>query len=129
MLYGTLIRFYIPVLKYEDLNDMKEDLIEILTSLTIRGELSKTVLQLCRLGTKDDEVALAQKFQELKTIRPEQIGIDSLFTLNNSSRLHDMFQEQERAAGNLDGDVGGSKIHIDIEAQLLKKHTLSVNLF
>ena len=55
MLYGTLIRFYIPVMKYEDLHDMREDLIELLTSLCVRGELSKLILQLCRLGTKDDE--------------------------------------------------------------------------
>lgn len=44
MLYGTLIRFYIPVLKYEDLHDMREDLIELLTSLTVRGDLSKLLL-------------------------------------------------------------------------------------
>lgn len=44
MLYGALIRFYIPVMRYDDLNEMKEDLIELLTSLTVRGELSNTVL-------------------------------------------------------------------------------------
>jgi hypothetical protein len=44
MLYGTLIRFYIPVLKYNDLHEMREDLIELLTSLTVRGELSKLTL-------------------------------------------------------------------------------------
>jgi hypothetical protein len=38
---------------------MREDLIELLTSLCVRGELSKLVLQLCRLGTKDDETMLA----------------------------------------------------------------------
>ena len=55
MLYGTLIRFYIPVLKYNDLHEMREDLIELLTSLTVRGELSKLTLQLCRLCTKEEE--------------------------------------------------------------------------
>ena len=61
MLYGTLIRFYIPVLKYEDLHDMREDLIELLTSLTVRGELSKLLLQLCRLTTKEEEEQLTLK--------------------------------------------------------------------
>ena len=40
MLYGTLIRFYIPVLRYEDLHEMREDIIELLTSLTVKGDLS-----------------------------------------------------------------------------------------
>jgi hypothetical protein len=109
MLYGTLIRFYIPVMRYEDLNEMKEDLIELLTSLCVRGDLSNLILQLCRLGTKDDEVTLSQKFQELKSIRPERIGIDRLFTLNDSSKLIDMFAEQEKnKQGHVEGDVGGS---------------------
>jgi len=61
MLYGTLVRFYIPVLKYEDLHEMREDLIELLTSLTVRGELSKLLLQLCRLTTKEEEEQLTLK--------------------------------------------------------------------
>lgn len=40
-LYGTLVRFYLPVLKFDDLHEMGEDLIEMLTSLTVRGSLSK----------------------------------------------------------------------------------------
>ncbi len=44
ILYGTLIRFYLPVLKFEDLHEMREDLIELLTSATVKGELSKLLL-------------------------------------------------------------------------------------
>ena len=44
MLYGCLVRFYIPVVKYNDLHEMREDLIELLTSLTMKGELSKMTL-------------------------------------------------------------------------------------
>ena len=44
MLYGCLVRFYIPVVKYNDLHEMREDLIDLLTSLTMRGELSKMTL-------------------------------------------------------------------------------------
>lgn len=91
MLYGTIVRFYIPVMKYNDLLEMREDLIELLTSLTVRGDLSKLIIQLCRLGTKDDEVMLSQKFQDLASVKPEKIGIDRLFTLNESSKLLDMF--------------------------------------
>jgi len=61
MLYGTIVRFYIPVVKYDDLHEMREDLIELLTSLTVRGELSKIILNLCRLCTKEDETQLQLK--------------------------------------------------------------------
>jgi hypothetical protein len=102
MLYGTLIRFYIPVMRYNDLHEMREDLIELLTSLTVRGDLSKLVLQLCRLSTKEDEFTLANKFMELKNVKPEMIGIDRLFTLNTTSKLLDMYQEQVKKEEALD---------------------------
>jgi hypothetical protein len=114
MMYGTIVRFYIPVLKYNDLHEMREDMIELLTSLTVKGELSKLILQLCRLGTKEDEQTLSQKFQELATIKPERVGIDRLFTLNDSSKLLDMFARQEEQRQlieglmQISGDVGGS---------------------
>jgi len=115
MLYGTLIRFYIPVLKYNDLHEMREDLIEILTSLTVRGELGKLTLQLCRLCTKEEENLFTSKLSELQGIKPERIGIDRLFTLNQSSKLIDMYSSQEAAknGGLLDGDIGGSAIIIE----------------
>lgn len=64
ILYGTLIRFYLPVMKFEDLHEMREDLIELLTSLTVRGELSTLLLQLCRLITKDEEELLCEKMKK-----------------------------------------------------------------
>jgi len=45
-------------MKFDDLHEMREDLIELLTSLTVRGDLSKLLLQLCRLSTQEDEVIL-----------------------------------------------------------------------
>ena len=55
ILYGTFIRFYLPVLKFDDLHEMREDVIELLTSITVKGELSKLLLQLCRLVTLEEE--------------------------------------------------------------------------
>jgi len=55
ILYGTLIRFYLPVVKFEDLHEMREDIIELLTSLTVKGEMSKLLLQLCRMVTMEEE--------------------------------------------------------------------------
>ena len=54
-----MIRFYLPVLKFEDLHEMREDIIELLTSATVKGELSKLLLELCRLVTYDEEQQIA----------------------------------------------------------------------
>ena len=70
-MYGTLLRFYLPVLKFDQLDEMSEDLIEIITSLTINGELSKWLLKLCRLSTREEESILKQKYKEYGYIAPE----------------------------------------------------------
>lgn len=54
ILYGSCVRFYSTVVEWDFLNQMKEDLIELLTSLVFSNpEFSKTVLQLCYETTKD----------------------------------------------------------------------------
>ena len=63
-MYGTLLRFYLPVLKFDQLDEMSEDLVEIITSLTINGELSEWLLKLCRLSTREEEDILRQKYKE-----------------------------------------------------------------
>ena len=93
MMYGTFLRYYLPILKIDVLDEMSEDLIEIITSLTINGELSKWLLKLCRLSTREEEGILKKKYIEFGSIAPEQIGIDSYFTLNNSSRIVKMFRD------------------------------------
>eukprot|EP00347_Sterkiella_histriomuscorum_P002127 403369366 len=108
ILYGTLIRFYIPVMRFEDLHEMREDLIELLTSLTVRGDLSKLLLQLCKLVTNEEEIILTSKFQDLKNVRPEDIGINKLFTLNESSYLMELFEKQEQEMQQEFGDIEGS---------------------
>lgn len=70
-------------MRFDDLHEMKEDIIELLTSLTVRGDLSKLLLQLCRLSTLEEEQILAQKFTDMSKIKPEEIGIGKLFRLND----------------------------------------------
>ncbi|CDW82331.1 UNKNOWN [Stylonychia lemnae] len=112
ILYGTLIRFYIPVMKFDDLHEMREDLIELLTSLTVRGDMSKLLLQLCRISTTEDEFILMSKYNELKKTKPEDIGIGKLFRLNKRSYLIELFAQQQML--NVDhGDVGGSDVSFD----------------
>lgn len=75
---------------------MREDLIEILTSLTVRGELSKICLQLCRLGTREEEAVLHKQYEFFKKMKPDQVGISFLFTLDDTSKLVEMYHEMRK---------------------------------
>ena len=72
---------------------MAEDLIEIITSVTINGELSDWLLKLCRLSTREEEGILRQKYTNYRNLLPEQVGVESFFTLNRSSRIVKMLAE------------------------------------
>ena len=63
-LYGTIVRFYMPAVNFEILEDLTEDLIEIATSLTINHKLSPWLMKLCRLATREDERLLVEKIYQ-----------------------------------------------------------------
>lgn len=71
---------------------MKEDLIEIVTSQTIKGLLAEKLVMLCRLSTRQDELLLAAKFREFNYVSPEQLGVPNWFTLNKSSKMLELFK-------------------------------------
>jgi hypothetical protein len=53
-MYGSCVRFYSTVVEWDFLQQMKEDLIERLTSMVFADELfSQTVLKLCRQLSQD----------------------------------------------------------------------------
>lgn len=93
ILYATLVRFYLTAVQIEDLEQMTQDLIEIATSLTIDGALSNWLIKMCRLTLSEEEQMLRQKLKDLKDIEPEQIGINSMFTMNATSRLMIMLKK------------------------------------
>jgi hypothetical protein len=41
---------------------LKEDLIELITSLTVSGELSQMIILLCRVSTREEEMTFLRKF-------------------------------------------------------------------
>ena len=61
VMYGTLLRFYVPAVLFDDLDDLTEDLIELVTSLTIDETLSPWLIKLCRLSSREDEALLEDK--------------------------------------------------------------------
>ena len=63
ILYGALVRFYLPVISLSDLEELREDLIETVTSRLVSGELGDACLKLCRLSTRVEEIQLAEKYK------------------------------------------------------------------
>ena len=102
IMLGTIIRFYSPVLRFEELNEMKEDLIETTTSLLVNGKVYLIVFSFCQLETLDKQKRLVSKYKEFLHIRPEELGIDRYFTLNATSCIKevrdDLLQERKKQA-------------------------------
>jgi len=61
-IYGSAVRFYMSVIGTGELDQMKEDLIEVVTSTTISGQLGDICLKLCRLSTRQEERDLAKQY-------------------------------------------------------------------
>ena len=53
--YATLVRFYQPVIQFEILEEMSQDLFEISTSMVVNRELSPHLVKLLRLQTRYEE--------------------------------------------------------------------------
>ena len=93
IMLGTIIRFYSPVIRFEELNEMKEDLIETTTSLIVNGKVYLIVFSFCQLETLDKQKRLVAKYKEFLHIKPEELGIDRFFTLNSNSSIRDVREE------------------------------------
>ena len=79
---------------------MTEDLVELVTSLTINETLSPWLLKLCRMSSREDEVFLEEKLSQFNSLFPEQVGIGQFFTLNSSSKLPKMLEEITKEVDN-----------------------------
>ena len=112
ILYGSCVRFYSTVVEWEFLEQMKEDLIERLTSLVFEDkEFSATVLQLCAETTRESQERLIVKLRQIEGLKPIHVGIDEYLTLDKSSNLESVFKETtsgHKVADENNGDVGGS---------------------
>lgn len=70
---------------------MKEDLIEVLTSLVFKEKMSKLITAFARVITKDKEKVFIEKLNELRELTPKSIGVGSFFCLDKYSKIEDIF--------------------------------------
>ncbi len=104
ILYGSCVRFYSTVVEWEFLGQMKEDLIERLTSMVFSEPcLSQIVLRLCHEITVDQNTKYLKRLEETRALKPARVGISSYLTLDKDSNI-----EQLHSNFSSVGDMGGS---------------------
>eukprot|EP00347_Sterkiella_histriomuscorum_P010941 403374347 len=108
IIYGSCVRFYSTVAKSQDLEGMREDLIESIMGVVMKQRLSNFLKQICQIVTKDDDKELQQQIQKFRYLKLNQLGLDSKFCLDESSQIMEKFNEQVAQELSNNGDVGGS---------------------
>ena len=74
---------------------MKEDLIETLTSIVFSRPFSRLLICFCRVCTYDQEEDFRQNLKIFGKLRPKMIGIGQYFTLDASSKIEQIFMDEQ----------------------------------
>ena len=78
--------FYSTTIDYKFLEEEKDDLINMITSLFFRtGKLYESILNLYSYSFKDQIQNFKTKLFELKSVKPNQLGIEIKFCLNEDT--------------------------------------------
>ena len=111
-MYGAVIRFYNTIIKLKILESMKEDIIDLITKMVFTDQMSTVVTAMCPMCSREDEMTFVAKLSELQIVRPNLIGLSQYFTLDETSKIKDIFFQQFQNSfedeDSGDGDVGGS---------------------
>lgn len=95
ILYGTCVRFYNTVVEWSLLQQMKEDLIEQLTSLVFSNRnFSELVLKLSQVVTYDQEASFLNRLKQLEGLKPADLGINDYLTLDKTSNLVAVYKDK-----------------------------------
>jgi hypothetical protein len=78
----VVIEFYTVVATEDELGEIEEELYECLTDLILSGNLQKIVFTFFKLESEDRKKKLIDKYKEYINIKPQNVGIDEKFALN-----------------------------------------------
>ena len=96
ILYGTCIRFYKTLLFHTELDEMREDLIETVTTMLFHQEdLTDLVIQLCKIATKDEEKKFERRLREAIELNllPSKMAVSNYFTLDKTSMIEEFYSK------------------------------------
>ena len=79
--------FYAPVIRPAEMEDMKEDFVEAITTLVLTKEVYKIVFSFFRLENTDIEKNLRDRFKEFKKITPGECRVNEYFRCDATSPI------------------------------------------
>ena len=94
IMYGATVRFYNTLLVYHELDEMKEDMIERVTTMIFHHpHITQLVMTLCKIATQDDQKIFEKRLREgiKMDIKPHNLSVSNFFTLDHSSNIIDYF--------------------------------------
>mmetsp|Transcript_24289 Transcript_24289/g.37497 ORF Transcript_24289/g.37497 Transcript_24289/m.37497 type:complete len:91 (+) Transcript_24289:2264-2536(+) len=89
-MYGTCVRFYNSLLDQDDLDQIKEDIIERITTMLFYNEgLTELILTFCELITKEDEHTFEERLKEAQDVdlKPSDLNVSKYFNLDKKSNI------------------------------------------
>ena len=100
----------------EEVDDMREDIVETVTNLILSKDVYKIVFSFIRLEYTDVESNLRESYIEYKYITPEECKINEYFRMDETSPLMSIYKDasikkkqfltSEIMSINFDGDYG-----------------------
>ncbi|MDR3549453.1 MAG: VPS9 domain-containing protein [Candidatus Pacebacteria bacterium] len=90
MLVRSLDLIYEPIIRPERAAQFRDLIINSLMDILIRDEIYEVLFMLIRLEDQAEEVLVTKKIRELQFVRPEYLGVNEYFCLNEASRIVDV---------------------------------------
>lgn len=93
VLLSAVISFYEPVIKQNELNLMKEDLVETITNLVLSNDVYKIMFSFFRLEFAKLEENLKDRYREFKNITPGEWRVNEYFRMDHTSPILKIYQD------------------------------------
>jgi hypothetical protein len=97
LMYGACIRFYNTLLVNAELEEMKEDLIERITTMIFYNEgFTDLIINMCFIATQDEEKKFKERLAEAVEIgvHPEKLAVSKYFTIAKNSQIDQWYLKQ-----------------------------------
>ncbi|MDR3547010.1 MAG: VPS9 domain-containing protein [Candidatus Pacebacteria bacterium] len=93
LLVNGLALAYESIIRPERLGQFRDLIVNSLMDILIRDEIYEMLVMLIRLEDQAEEVLIAKKIQDLQFVRPEYLGVNEYFCLNEASGIVEIARE------------------------------------
>ena len=127
--------FYSRTINYSSFNEEKDELINLITTLIFRtGGIYDVMFNLYAFTLRREIDDMSYKYEKLKIITPEELGVERKFCLNKETLdlqeqiLQDHLKQISEKDSKLKIDLQKGAIEIDIQGKNVEKNTINTLL-